>query len=162
MNIEDFKQDRPIEIAKPEIISEDILINDVIITKLNGNSDKRGCLTELISFRENTQEPIVHVYKVEAESGSERGYVYHKWQDDRLAFTEGEFEIFLYDVRADSSTFRNHMKIKAGQDNKILLRIPKFVAHSVTNLGQKSSFINMPTNIYDPNSPDKFRINMNE
>jgi dTDP-4-dehydrorhamnose 3,5-epimerase len=54
------------------------------------------------------------------------------------------------------------MKINAGQNNKILLVIPKYIAHSVENLGERASFINMPTNIYNPENPDKFRYIKND
>ena len=54
------------------------------------------------------------------------------------------------------------MTINAGSCNKILLVIPPFVAHSVENHGERASFINMPTSIYDPENPDKFRFLKND
>ena len=162
MKIDQFKQDSPLTIAKPEDLSENIEIEGVKISKLNQNQDGRGSLVELLSFRESVHEPIVHVYEVKAEKDSYRGFVYHKWQKDRLAFTQGDFLILLEDVREGSSTFGKKMEIKAGIDNKILLTIPEYVAHSVTNLGEMASFINMPTNFYNPENPDKFRLNVNE
>jgi dTDP-4-dehydrorhamnose 3,5-epimerase len=162
MKINNFKQDAPLKIAKSTKSDDSNLIKDVEIFNLNGNSDGRGCLIELLSNRDRQNEPIVHVYKVEAESGSYRGFVYHKWQKDRLAFTEGEFLILLKDLRESSPTFKNEMTINAGEKNKILLVLPEFIAHSVENLGEKASFINMPTNIYDPENPDKFRYTKND
>ena len=162
MKITDFNQDKPLTIATPEEISNNIIIEGDKIFQLNGNSDSRGCLIELLSNRHEENEPIVHVYKVEAEPSSYRGFVYHKWQKDRLTFTEGNFLILLEDVREDSPTFGNKMTINAGSSNRILLVIPPFVAHSVENHGERASFINMPTNIYDPQNPDKFRFIKND
>jgi dTDP-4-dehydrorhamnose 3,5-epimerase len=162
MEINNFKQDAPLKIATCAKSDDSSLIKDVEIFNLNGNSDDRGCLVELLSNRDRENEPIVHVYKVEAESKSYRGFVYHKWQKDRLAFTEGNFLILLKDLRESSPTFQNEMKINAGQNNKILLVLPEYIAHSVENLGERASFINMPTNIYNPENPDKFRYIKND
>jgi dTDP-4-dehydrorhamnose 3,5-epimerase len=161
-SIEQFKQDVPIEIARSNIVNDNIAIDNVIIERLNPNCDKRGCLVELITTRDEIQEPIVHVYKVTAEAGSKRGWVYHKWQKDRLTFTEGNFNIYLLDVRENSKTKGNKMILNLGEHNKVRLTIPPFVAHRVDNIGEKASFINMPTNFYDPNNPDKFRYKINE
>lgn len=162
MKIDNFKQDVPLKIARRTKEDNSDSIKDVEIFNLNGNADDRGCLIELLSNRDQQNEPVVHVYKVVAESKSYRGFVYHKWQKDRLAFTEGDFLILLKDLRESSPTFENEMTINAGENNKILLTIPEFIAHSVENLGEKASFINMPTNIYDPENPDKFRYTKND
>jgi dTDP-4-dehydrorhamnose 3,5-epimerase len=161
-SIEQFKQDTPLEIARSNIINDNINIDNVIIERLNPNCDRRGCLIELLTTRDEIQEPIVHVYKVIAEAGSKRGWVYHKWQKDRLTFTEGNFNIYLLDVRENSKTKGNKMILNLGEHNKVRLTIPPFVAHRVDNIEQKASFINMPTHFYDPNNPDKFRYKINE
>jgi dTDP-4-dehydrorhamnose 3,5-epimerase len=159
---EEFIQDAPLKIAKSEILNNECEIEGVKIERLNPNCDKRGCLIELLTTRDNVEEPIVHVYKVEADAGSKRGWVYHKWQKDRLVFTESCFNIYLKDLRKDSKTFGKGVVIQAGVSNKIRLTIPPFVAHRVDNVGENGSFINMPTNFYDPNNPDKFRFIIND
>jgi len=161
-DIEQFQQDAPLEIAKSSIINDNINIDGVIIERLNANCDKRGCLIELITTRDEIQEPIVHVYKVEAETGSKRGWVYHKWQKDRLTFTEGNFNVYLLDVRKDSKTKGNEMILNLGTSNKARLTIPPYVAHRVDNIGEKSSFINIPTRFYNPKNPDKFRYRIED
>lgn len=161
-DIAQFEQDSPLEINKSNRINDNINIDGVILERLNPNCDKRGYLTELLTTRDGVEEPIVHVYKVTAEAGSKRGWVYHKLQKDRLTFTEGNFNVYLLDIREDSKTKDNQMILNIGEHNKVRLTIPQFVVHRVDNVGEEASFINMPTNFYDPKNPDKFRYKIKD
>lgn len=155
----DFFQDKPRAIARSELITDGVTIAGVVLERLLPNSDHRGELVELLTTRDGSIEPIVHVYQVTAAPGSYRGWVYHKWQSDRLHYVLGELEVSLIDVRRDSLTSGNRMVLCLGGALKARLTIPPFVAHSVRNLGNEpASFINMPTRCYDPNNPDKFRF----
>ncbi len=110
-------------------------------------------------MRGGDMEPIVHVYQVHAEPGSIRGWVYHRWQDDRLAYTEGRFRLALYDLRDDSPSFGKLDVRDLGEDNPMTVRIPAFVAHALKNVGSdRACFVNMPTRAYDPAKPDKARL----
>ncbi|MBT9291443.1 dTDP-4-dehydrorhamnose 3,5-epimerase family protein [Prosthecodimorpha staleyi] len=153
----EFVQDAPRPIGRSARVTEGVSIDGVVIERLEPNADGRGRLIELITTRDGLAEPIVHVYQVVAEAGSRRGWVYHKWQFDRLAFTLGRFEIHLVDIRDGSPTRGARMVIEAGEANPIRLRIPPHVAHAVINTGPTTCFINMPTQVYDPDNPDKFR-----
>ncbi len=134
------------------------LIGGVTVAPLLGMSDRRGTLYELLTARDGEIEPIVHVYRVHAAAGSVRAWVYHKWQHDRLSFTEGAFRVVLYDIRQDSPTCGLLNVMDVGVDNPCRLRIPPFVVHAVHNRGDDASFVNMPTRAYDPARPDKFRL----
>jgi len=153
----EFVQDAPRPIGRSARVTDGVSIDGVVIERLEPNADGRGRLIELITTRDEPIEPIVHVYQVIAEAGSRRGWVYHKWQHDRLAFTMGRFEIHLVDIRENSPTRGARMVLEAGEANPTRLRIPPYVAHAVINNGATACFVNMPTNIYDPNNPDKFR-----
>ncbi len=61
-------------------------IDGVVLDRLSPNTDDRGALIELLTTRSGQIEPIVHVHQVIAGPRSVRGWVYHKWQDDRLTF----------------------------------------------------------------------------
>lgn len=135
------------------------LIDGVTIAQLSRGSDARGRLNELLSFRAHRSEPIEHIYQVHAEPGSLRAWVFHRFQDDRLAFTEGQFRVVLYDIRRDSPTCGLLNVLEIGDALQCRLRIPKFVVHGVQNFGTtRASFVNMPTTIYDPMKPDKCRL----
>jgi dTDP-4-dehydrorhamnose 3,5-epimerase len=156
--IDKFIQDAPRRIGRPERISDGVTIDGVVLDRLSPNTDDRGALIELLTTRGGQIEPIVHVYQVIAGPRSVRGWVYHKWQDDRLTFTLGDFEVSLFDVRPDSKTFGERMVLRLGASYPCRLTIPPLVAHSVRNLGDTAAaFLNMPTRVYDPANPDKFR-----
>jgi hypothetical protein len=100
LSIHDFVHDRPTvgSIQRPDVQkspAED-LIDGVTITPLSLGADDRRSLHELLTLRDESQEPIVHVYQVSAQPKSIRAWVYHKHQSDRLAFTNGEFRVVLY------------------------------------------------------------------
>lgn len=143
--------------AKPDLKASEIV--GVIIEPLVRHSDDRGNLVELLTSRTGPVENFVHSYLVTASPGSVRAWVYHKIQHDRLHFTTGLFKIVLYDIRKDSPSYGKLQVIEAGFDNPIRMTIPPYVVHGVCNIGETdASFINMPTQLYDLNNPDKYRI----
>lgn len=160
---DDFKADAPFQLtpAHPETLDD--MIDGVVITPLARRTDNRGSLIELLTTRDGAIEPIVHVYLVEAKAASVRAWVYHRHQHDRLAYTQGRFQIALYDIRPESPTFNKLSVLILGEDNPTLLRIPPFVVHGVKNIGSTdSTFVNLPTHVYDPQHPDKSRIAPND
>lgn len=159
VSLEGFADDKPFERAQaPAAERAEDMIDGLEVAPLAANRDARGWLTELSIF-DQAREPIVHVYQVTAAPGSVRAWVYHKRQTDRLAYTEGAFEVVLFDARPQSPTYRVLNVFRLGAQNPALLRIPPFVVHGVRNLGKDAaSFINMPTRRYDPAHPDKSRL----
>jgi dTDP-4-dehydrorhamnose 3,5-epimerase len=136
-----------------------VLIDGVEVTPLRMHGDHRGGLVELLTTRDHTIDPIVHVYQVYAAPGSVRAWVYHEHQDDRLAFTAGDFLIVLFDIRPDSPTRDMITTLRVGVAAPTLLRIPRLVIHGVKNCGAAgATFVNLPTNIYLPEAPDKRRL----
>jgi dTDP-4-dehydrorhamnose 3,5-epimerase len=160
LKYEDFERDAPLVQAPPPAADSTDMIDGVTLTPLVPQVDDRGSLTVLMSTGNGTiVEPIVHVYTVTAKARSVRAWVYHRWQFDRLAYTQGRFLVALFDIRPDSPTLNKLSTFILGKDRPALLRIPPYVAHGVKNLGDtESSFINMPTTAYDPRRPDKARI----
>lgn len=161
LELGDFKSDAP---WTPERTSfSEITIQDQIegvrMQRLDTYSDSRGDLTVLMSNLDDTTLYAPHVYLVTALPHSIRAWVYHKRQHDRLAYTQGNFRVVLYDLRKNSLTFGKLNVLDVGENNKLLLTIPPFVVHGVQNRGEASAqFINCPTRAYDPAFPDKSRI----
>ena len=159
LKFDDFKPDTPIQITPAQPLSDPDMIEGVTLTPLTPRSDGRGALIELMTTRDSVIEPVVHVYLVEAKAGSVRAWVYHCRQYDRLAYTQGRFQVVLYDIREESPTFKKLSSVIIGKERPVLLRIPPYVVHGVKNIGDEdSTFVNLPTNIYDPHNPDKSRI----
>jgi dTDP-4-dehydrorhamnose 3,5-epimerase len=162
LRINDFVADlpKPVAGAMPGTGRNPVgIIDEVTVTPLVGNADDRGLLFELLTTRDGPIEPIVHVYQVGAAPSSIRAWVFHRHQYDRLAFTMGQFEIALYDIRPGSPT-ENRLNVFAlGAQQPALLRIPPFVIHGVRNASMEwGFFVNMPTTAYYRNSPDKSRL----
>jgi len=165
ISLDDFERDPPWRHDSQPIErqSRQDIIDGVTAVPLMPHADPRGSLCELLTTREGPIDPIVHVYTVSAAPGSVRAWVYHRFQRDRLAFTNGDFEIVLYDLRPGSRT-RNHLNVfKLGDAQPCLLAIPALVIHGVKNAGATVAyFINMPTRVYYPDAPDKSRIPEND
>ena len=164
ITLQDFIQDKPTtsSILNAKAVPERGNIEGVLVRPLSAGDDNRGSLNELLTLRNGEGEPIVHVYQVQAAAGSVRAWVYHKHQEDRLAFTTGDFRLVLYDIRPDSSSFGTLEIIDAGAERPCLVTIPRLVIHGVHNRGRAvADFVNMPTNIYYPDNPDKHRLPSN-
>lgn len=163
LTLEDFVPDpptprEPIEPPRTEL-QDSTPIDGVTTSALSLRHDRRGWLSELLTTREGEIEPIVHVYRVRAAPGSIRAWVYHLHQFDRLAYANGDFQVVLYDLRPESPTRGRLNVFRIGDARPCLLRIPPRVVHGVRNVGSDwASFINMPTQVYFHDTPDKCRI----
>jgi dTDP-4-dehydrorhamnose 3,5-epimerase len=155
-----FTPDRPLPKARPR--GEDRIggkIDGCQAFELTPGSDARGDLFELLTTREGGTHPIVHVYQVWAEAGSIRAWVYHTAQCDRLCFTAGSFRVVLCDPRPASPTCGQIVSLLVGAGAPTLLTIPPLVIHGVQNVGaERAAFVNLPTNVYYHEKPDKRRL----
>jgi dTDP-4-dehydrorhamnose 3,5-epimerase len=134
-------------------------IDGVRLQRLVTRGDNRGDLTVLLSELREAIVPPPHVYLVTAAPHSIRAWVYHKRQSDRLAYTNGNIRVVIYDLRPESPSYGRLNIIDTGARNKVLLTIPPLVAHGVQNRGAEACyFVNMPTRAYDPSNPDKSRL----
>jgi dTDP-4-dehydrorhamnose 3,5-epimerase len=160
LNLSDFVTDAPwSDPVAPAQADFDSLIAGVIVEPLVFRKDGRGHLVELLTQRDRKHREIVHVYQVYAEPGSVRAWVYHQRQDDRLCFSQGRFRLVLWDIRPDSPTHGQLNVLDIGAANPCRVTIPAFVVHGLKNTGPElASFVNCPTNWYDPANPDKSRL----
>ncbi|NYE56882.1 dTDP-4-dehydrorhamnose 3,5-epimerase family protein [Carboxydothermus ferrireducens] len=126
-------------------------IEGVIIRPLKKHIDERGWLCEL--FRQDEiEETIMPVmsYISQTLPGIVRGPHEHKEQTDYFAFIgPGNFKIYLWDNRKDSSTFGNRQIIYAGEDNPAVIIIPPGVVHAYKNISTKPGLVfNAPNKLY--------------
>ena len=72
-------------------------------------------------------------------------------------------QVVLHDLRQDSPTYRETNVFYMGEDNPILLLIPRLVAHGYRTLGEEgATIIYFTTEHYDPKDPDEKRIPYND
>ncbi len=157
----DFVDDAPWVETQPllEEFRIENQIEGVRFNRLHTYDDSRGDLTVIWSDLRGAAPPPPHVYIVTAAPGSIRAWVYHKRQVDRLAYTNGELRVALYDLRPGSGTYGTLNVMDVGDGNRVLVSIPPEVVHGVQNRGSTAAtFVNMPTRAYDPAWPDKSRL----
>ena len=135
-------------------------IKDLIIRPAVTHSDTRGELEEVLSVDWDFHPaPIVFVYRVTVFSGSGRGWIVHRKQDDRIYHCSGRLHWAFYDDRADSPTYKMLNKITVTDSNRVLFVIPCGVYHACFNhFADDAIFINMPSRAYDHADPDKYRL----
>jgi dTDP-4-dehydrorhamnose 3,5-epimerase len=130
---------------------EDGAIDGVVFRPLKAFTDHRGWLIEL--YREDelpqAQHPVM-VYISETLPGVARGPHEHVDQTDYFAFLgPGDFVLYLWDARPQSSTFGRRMKTVVGESNKQCVIVPPGVVHAYKNAGATSGWVfNAPNRLY--------------
>ena len=140
-------------------------IHDISIKQLKKYIDERGWLCEAYRLDEIASEfaPVMSYISMTQPSTS-RGPHYHQFQSDCFVFLgPGNFKIYLWDMRENSSTYKNEMIIFAGQDNPIQIIVPPKIVHAYKNISTDASgfVINFPNKLYKGfnrlEAPDEIR-----
>jgi dTDP-4-dehydrorhamnose 3,5-epimerase len=136
------------------------LIDGVVVRYQQPVEDRRGEVVEM--YRPSWglhQDPLVYVYQVRLRPGAIKGWVIHEHQDDRLFFVTGVVRWGLFDDRVGSATRGLVNDLVFSERAAALLIIPCGVYHAVRNIGATDAiFINMPTQPYEHETPDKRRL----
>ena len=136
-----------------------LMIEGVVIKKLAANADERGCLTEILRSDEEIFEGFGQIYVSTNYPGVIRAWHYHKKQDDNFVVIKGMAKVVLYDDRQDSPTRGLVNEFFAGEDNPVLIHIPRLVLHGFKAYGMEPAYVvNTVTEPYDHKEPDEFRI----
>jgi dTDP-4-dehydrorhamnose 3,5-epimerase len=135
------------------------MIDGVKIRKLKAIGDYRGQLMEL--FRSDWPEFIRfgQVYMTTCKKNVVKAWHYHKKQTDTFLCFMREVKVVLYDSRPDSKTKGEIIEITAGKENPVLIQIPPLVYHGFMGIADPESIVfNVPTEIYDYQHPDEYRL----
>lgn len=136
------------------------LIEGVKIKPLKPLSDERGKLMEILRSDESFYEGFGQCYVTICKSRIVKGWHYHKLQTDHFIGLQGQAKVVLYDARKDSDTFGKINEFTIGWQNPIMIKIPIYVYHGFTALGnQEAMILNIPTKLYNYSTPDEHRIN---
>ena len=135
------------------------MIQDVKIKRLKVIPDERGRLMEMLRADDELFIKFGQVYMTTGYPGVVKAWHYHKKQWDHFVVVKGMMKVVLYDGRQGSSTFREINEFFMGDYNPILLQIPPFVHHGFKCISETEAImINCPTEVYDYNNPDEYRI----
>lgn len=135
-------------------------IDGAEVVRLTVHADPRGILTPVIDVREPIwEEPIVYAYRFSILPGRIKGWGMHLHQTDRYFVVSGSVRVALFDGRKDSPTGGSISVVDFTDRTPGLIKIPPGVWHADQNWGEtEAHVINFPTRPYDPDDPDKYRI----
>lgn len=135
------------------------MIDGVIVKKLKVIPDERGYLMEMLRCDDEFFQKFGQMYLTVAYPGVVKGWHYHKVQTDHFVCVSGMLKVVLYDDRKGSKTRGEVNEFFLGEQNPILLVIPKLVLHGMKGVGTKPGLlINCPTEPYKYDDPDEFRV----
>ena len=135
------------------------MIDGVKIKQLKVFPDGRGFITEVIKQGENIFVEVQQTTYTETYPGVIKAFHWHKKQTDVWFVATGMAQVVLYDLRKNSSTFKQTDIFYLGEQNRALLLIPPGVAHGYRVLGNEPIKLFYHTDqIYDPQNPDEERI----
>ena len=135
------------------------MIDGVKIKQLKVISDERGKLMEIIRSDDDVFEKFGQVYMTTAMPGVVKGWHYHKIQSDNFACVKGMIKLVLYDSRDGSKTKGEVNEFFIGENNPILVHIPKLVYHGFKGTSENEAIvINTITEPYNAKDPDEFRV----
>ncbi|CUX95319.1 dTDP-4-deoxyrhamnose-3,5-epimerase [Bacillus velezensis] len=139
------------------------VIEGVKIKKLIKHSDDRGFFSELVRDDEHILERFGQASWSKSYPGVIKAFHYHEKQDDLWFFPTGHAQVVLHDLREESATKGETDVYYMGEDNPMLLLIPKGVAHGYRVLGETPlTIIYFTTMSYNPDQPDEKRIPWND
>ena len=135
------------------------MIDGVATKKLRVIPDERGRLMEILRSDDELFSRFGQVYMTTVYPGVVKGWHYHKKQTDHFAVVKGIAKLVLYDNRDDSPTKGDINEFFMGEHDPLLVKIPPLVLHGFKCIGEEEAIcINIPTEVYNYDQPDEFRI----
>ncbi len=135
------------------------MIEGVKTKNLKVIPDERGFLMEILRSDDVFFKKFGQVYLTVVYPGVVKGWHYHKRQTDHFCVVKGMVKVVMYDQRSESKTNKEVNEFFIGQNNPVLLVIPPYVLHGMKGIGNELGYlINCPSEPYDYNDPDEFRV----
>lgn len=139
------------------------MIHEVVTKKLRVIPDERGRLMEILRADDELFSKFGQVYMTTAYPGVVKGWHYHKKQTDHFSVVKGMIKLVLYDSRKDSPTKGEVNEFILGEQNPLLVKIPPLVFHGFKCVSEQEAIcINVPTEVYNYDQPDEFRVDPHE
>ncbi len=135
------------------------MIEGVQVRQLRPIHDERGYLMEMLRSDWPEFERFGQLYVTVAYPGVVKGWHYHKVQTDHFIVVRGTAKVACYDPREGSRTRGEVNEFFLGERNPLLVKIPPLVVHGFKAVGGDPAYlINVPTESYNYEAPDEFRI----
>jgi len=121
--------------------------------------DERGRLAEILRSDSDIFQKFGQVYYTTAHPGVVKAWHYHKIQTDHFFCLKGMARLALYDPRENSPTRGLVNEFRVGEENPLLVVIPNHVYHGFKTISDTESImINIPTEPYNHDNPDEYRV----
>ena len=122
--------------------------------------DERGWLMEILRADDGEMfTKFGQVYVSATYPGVVKAWHYHKAQTDNLACVLGMVKLVLVDTRPGSPTEGVVNEFFVGSERPMLVQVPNLVYHGWKCIGDTVALVvNAPTEPYDSNDPDEFRL----
>lgn len=135
------------------------MIDGVKVRNLVVHPDSRGRLMELLRPDWEEFEKFGQIYMTTVYPGVVKAWHYHKLQRDNFTCVKGMIRLALYDDREGSPSRGNVNEFYLGDHSPVLVSIPPGVHHGFQCVSVTESIvINCPTEIYNYESPDEYRL----
>ncbi|MFW9988877.1 MAG: dTDP-4-dehydrorhamnose 3,5-epimerase family protein [Candidatus Odinarchaeota archaeon] len=135
------------------------LIEGVIIKNLKPILDERGYLQECFRSDWSVFEKFGQAYITIAFPNVVKAWHMHKIQTDNMVCISGNGKLVLYDNRSEGPTYRKLNQIFFGEKNPLLVTIPPGIWHGFKAIGGKKIIVlNCPTELYNYDNPDEYRL----
>lgn len=135
------------------------MIEGVYVKQLKKHVDERGFVMEMLRSDDSFFEKFGQNYVSVCNPGYVKGWHYHSKQRDNFAVIRGKGRLVLYDRREGSKTKGEVNEFIMGDDNTILVSVPKGVLHGFECIGNEPVyFVNCPSEPYSQEKPDEFRV----
>lgn len=136
-----------------------MVIEGVMVKKLNKIADERGWLMEILRCDENIFKKFGQVYLTTAYPGVVKAWHFHKNQTDNFACINGMMKVALYDDRKNSKTKGEINEFFIGDENPALITVPPGIYHGFKAIGKNIAyFLNITDLPYNHKNPDEFRL----
>jgi len=135
------------------------MIKGVVTKQLKFIPDERGRLMEILRNDDDMFVKFGQVYLTTTYPGVVKAWHYHKKQDDLITCVKGMLKLVLYDSRERSPTKGEANEFFIGEYNSMVVKVPAMIYHGWKCISEEEAIvINVPTEVYDRNDPDEFRL----
>ena len=135
------------------------LIHGVQVKQLKWIPDERGKLMEMLRCDDPMFEKFGQVYVTTCYPDVVKAWHYHQNQSDNMVVVKGMAKVVLCDPRENSPTKGLVNEFFIGEDNPMLISIPRLVLHGFKAYGSEPAYIvNTVSEPYNHKEPDEFRI----
>lgn len=135
------------------------MIKGIVTKPLKQNTDERGWLTEILRSDWEHFQKFGQAYITAAYPHVVKAWHMHKKQTDNMACIKGMIKLVLYDNRGKSKTKDEVNEFIIGERNLLLVQIPPEIWHGFKTISEEYALVlNLPTELYNYNKPDEYRL----